>query len=299
MRLSLTGPRAVVRVDTRGLARRGQQAPTPSSSAALVAVMEAAAWCPKTPLTTWRRLGAVIPVHLFVVSCLGWLQSEQHEIIQYLREENRVLKEQLRTSRTRFTDDQRRRLAWGRRAAWPAALDADRHDRDGGHALALASAADRTEVDVPRRAGRAGRPNVLPEIRRLVLRMATENPGRSYMRLQGALKRSWPSSGAIDGRDDSQAIRRPAEPRAADVVADLSAGALGCARRGGLLHDRSLGMKHDVLGPDAGQGVCPTRTDWHRLQCARRCAQTRSGSGDHQPAANANHEANKKTGLKS
>ena len=148
MRLSLTGPRAVVRVDTRGLARRGQQAPTPSSSAALVAVMEAAAWCPKTPLTTWRRLGAVIPVHLFVVSCLGWLQSEQHEIIQYLREENRVLKEQLRTSRTRFTDDQRRRLAWGRRAAWPAALDADRHDRDGGHALALASAADRTEVDV-------------------------------------------------------------------------------------------------------------------------------------------------------
>ena len=42
MRLSLTGPRAVVRVDTRGLAPRGQQAPTPSSSAALVAVMEAA-----------------------------------------------------------------------------------------------------------------------------------------------------------------------------------------------------------------------------------------------------------------
>ena len=53
-------------------------------------------------------------------------------------------------------------------------------------------------------------------------------------------------------------------------------------------------MKHDVLGPDAGQGVCPTRTGWHRLQCARRCAQTRSGSGDHQSAANANHEAKKK-----
>jgi hypothetical protein len=67
--------------------------------------------CPKTPLTTWRRLGAVIPVHLFVVSFLGWVQSEQHEIIQYLQEENRVLKEQLRTSRIRFTDDQRRRLA--------------------------------------------------------------------------------------------------------------------------------------------------------------------------------------------
>ena len=37
-------------------------------------------------------------------------------------------------------------------------------------------------------ARRPGRPNVLPEIRRLVLRMATENPGRGYTRLQGALK---------------------------------------------------------------------------------------------------------------
>jgi hypothetical protein len=62
------------------------------------------AWCPKTAdhlAWTWR----VIPVHLFVVSFLGWLQPEQHEIIKYLREENRVLKEQLRTSRIRFTDD--------------------------------------------------------------------------------------------------------------------------------------------------------------------------------------------------
>jgi putative transposase len=37
-------------------------------------------------------------------------------------------------------------------------------------------------------ARRPGRPNVLPEIRRLVLRMATENPDWGYTRLQGALK---------------------------------------------------------------------------------------------------------------
>jgi hypothetical protein len=29
----------------------------------------------------------VIPLHLFVASLLGWLQREQYEIIQYLREE--------------------------------------------------------------------------------------------------------------------------------------------------------------------------------------------------------------------
>jgi putative transposase len=54
-------------------------------------------------------------LHLFVASVLGWLQREQHEIIQYLREENRVLKVQLGGSRIRLTDAQRRRLArWAR-----------------------------------------------------------------------------------------------------------------------------------------------------------------------------------------
>jgi hypothetical protein len=37
-------------------------------------------------------------------------QKQQHAI-EYLREENRVLREQLGTRRLRFTDDQRRRLA--------------------------------------------------------------------------------------------------------------------------------------------------------------------------------------------
>jgi hypothetical protein len=53
----------------------------------------------------------VIPVQLFVASFLGWLQREQHEIIVYLREENRVLKAQLRHRRLRLTDHDRRRLA--------------------------------------------------------------------------------------------------------------------------------------------------------------------------------------------
>jgi hypothetical protein len=35
---------------------------------------------------------------------------------------------------------------------------------------------------------RPGRPSVLPEIRRLVVRMTTENPRWGYTRIQGALK---------------------------------------------------------------------------------------------------------------
>ena len=53
----------------------------------------------------------MVPLHLLVASLLGWVQREQHEIIRYLREENRVLQAQLRHTRIRLTDEQRRRGA--------------------------------------------------------------------------------------------------------------------------------------------------------------------------------------------
>jgi hypothetical protein len=54
----------------------------------------------------------------------------------------------------------------------------------------------------------------------------------------------------------------------------------------------------EVLHRHSGyHDVCLVGTHWHRLQCARQCAQTRSEV--HQSAANANQGINKKTGLKS
>jgi hypothetical protein len=41
----------------------------------------------------------------------GWLNRHQQDVIGYLIEENRVLKEQLEGQRLRFTDEQRMRLA--------------------------------------------------------------------------------------------------------------------------------------------------------------------------------------------
>ena len=41
----------------------------------------------------------------------GWVNRQQQQVIDYLIEENRVLKEQLGDKRPRLTDDQRRRLA--------------------------------------------------------------------------------------------------------------------------------------------------------------------------------------------
>ncbi len=51
------------------------------------------------------------PVHLLVVALAGWLNRHQQTVIDYLIEENRVLKDQLDGQRLRFSDDQRRRLA--------------------------------------------------------------------------------------------------------------------------------------------------------------------------------------------
>src|SRR5687767_13616070 len=41
----------------------------------------------------------------------GWLEREQRDVIEFLREENRVLKAQLHGRRLRLNDDERRRLA--------------------------------------------------------------------------------------------------------------------------------------------------------------------------------------------
>src|SRR5215468_7781968 len=54
---------------------------------------------------------ALDPFRLLLVSLAGWLNQEQQEVIDYLQEENRVLREQLGGKRLHFNDDQRRRLA--------------------------------------------------------------------------------------------------------------------------------------------------------------------------------------------
>jgi putative transposase len=53
----------------------------------------------------------VNPFQFLVIVLAGWMNQRQQNLIQYLCEENRVLREQLGDRRLWFTDDQRRRLA--------------------------------------------------------------------------------------------------------------------------------------------------------------------------------------------
>ena len=50
------------------------------------------------------------PLAFFLLLVSGWVNRHQQNVIDYLREENRVLRA-VRGSRLRLTDDQRRRLA--------------------------------------------------------------------------------------------------------------------------------------------------------------------------------------------
>ena len=54
-----------------------------------------------------RRLD---PFRFLLIAVAGWMNQQQHAI-EYLREENRILRAQLGRGRLRLTDDQRRSLA--------------------------------------------------------------------------------------------------------------------------------------------------------------------------------------------
>jgi len=51
------------------------------------------------------------PFSFLVVSVAGWMNQHQQHVIEYLIEENRVLREQIGNRRMRFTNCQRCRLA--------------------------------------------------------------------------------------------------------------------------------------------------------------------------------------------
>jgi putative transposase len=51
------------------------------------------------------------PFRFVLIALAGWINQQQLQMIEYLREENRVLREQPGGRRLRFNDDQRRRLA--------------------------------------------------------------------------------------------------------------------------------------------------------------------------------------------
>ena len=126
------------------------------------------------------------PFRFVVIAVAGWMNQKQQHAIDYLREENRVLKEQLGNRRLRFTDDQRRRLAAKAKLVGRRVLNeiADLVTPDtllAWHRKLIAEKYDGSAKRGP------GRPRTANEIEDFVVRMAQENRDWGYRRILGAM----------------------------------------------------------------------------------------------------------------
>ena len=126
------------------------------------------------------------PFRFLLIAVSGWMNQRQLQAIDYLREENRVLREQLGNRRLRLTNDQRRRLAakakgLGRSLLKEVATIVTPETLLAWHRKLIAYKYDGSVKRKP------GRPRTLRELEDLVVRMAVENRDWGYRRIQGAM----------------------------------------------------------------------------------------------------------------
>jgi transposase len=127
------------------------------------------------------------PLAFLILLCSGWVNRQQQAVIDYLLEENRVLRAAHAPRRFRLTDGQRGRLAvkgqvLGRRrlAAVAGIVTPDTILR--WYRRFVAQKYDGSNQRRP------GRPATKPDLAALVVRMANENPSWGYTRIRGELK---------------------------------------------------------------------------------------------------------------
>ena len=121
-----------------------------------------------------------------LIAVSGWMNQRQLLVIDYLREENRVLREQLGGRRVRLDDNQRRRLAvkakeLERKVLAEVATIVTPETLLAWHRRLVAQKYDGTAHRSP------ARPRTAGEIEALVVRMAEENRDWGYRRIEGAL----------------------------------------------------------------------------------------------------------------
>jgi transposase InsO family protein len=121
-----------------------------------------------------------------IACCAGWIQRQQAEAIEYLKAENRTLRERLGDRRLIFTDAERRRLARkafavGRRGLRELDPIVTPDTLLRWHRELVARKWNYAERRRP------GRPRTKADIEQLIVRMVTENPRWGYTRIQGAL----------------------------------------------------------------------------------------------------------------
>ena len=126
------------------------------------------------------------PLQFLLLAFGGWVNRHQQDAVDYLKEENRVLRELLPGKRPRLNDAQRRRLAvkgkvLGRKLLGEVAGIVTPDTILKWYRNLIGKKYDGSKRRTP------GRPRTQHDIAALVVRMANENPRWGYTRLRDAL----------------------------------------------------------------------------------------------------------------
>src|ERR1700681_3690226 len=125
-------------------------------------------------------------LHLLLMMFAGWVNRYQLDVIEYLREENLLLKERLGDRPIHFTDAERRRLARSAHKLGRKALSELKTLVTPDTLMRWFRELVGTKWDYRQRRG-PGRPRIMKDIVNLILRMALDNPSWGYTRIKGAM----------------------------------------------------------------------------------------------------------------
>lgn len=132
-------------------------------------------------------VASCLPLQYLIAALALWLNRQQQDVIDYLKEENQLLKAKLGDLKIQFTDGERCRLAIRAKALGRKLLNQletlvtpDTLLR--WHRQLVAQKWNYVHRRAP------GRPRIKDEIAALILTMAEENPGWGYTRILGALR---------------------------------------------------------------------------------------------------------------
>jgi putative transposase len=125
--------------------------------------------------------------HVLLISLAGWVNRDQQCIIDYLQEENRVLKEQIGKKRLRLSDQQRCRLAVRGKAIGYRILSEIATIVTPDTIMAWHRKLIAMKWNFSSRRRRPGRPGIMKQIADLTVRFAQENPRWGYTTIQGVL----------------------------------------------------------------------------------------------------------------
>jgi len=128
------------------------------------------------------------PMAVLLMMLAGWINRQQQEAIEYLKEENRILREKVGSTRILLDDSQRRRLAIlgkriGRKMLAEVSCVFSPDTILKWHRKLVAM-----KYDGSQNRSTHGRPQITDELRNLIIRIARANRGWGAIRIQGHLK---------------------------------------------------------------------------------------------------------------